>query len=362
MLVVVVGVFPYPLVRPGIHVHAGFVAVGLKARTDFSRDGTRDTLDGKACRRHGFRKRPLRVHAPYPVCQRLHVAQGRSPAFRQVQHLLPVQAETLAHPQPVLRVRLLDADVLDQEGAGEVVFHLDQGFRQELREIVDERVDLQDPALHLLDTEARRGYRFRPWTVDQGVPMGSHEFVHRSDPPRVRGYLVYRTGIHGLLSQVVELRIVAGTAQFVWEPRVESVPVRGIPPDACSRNEPGGESQWPCAKSTPISRSAARPISPSTASPIVFLPITCPTSLMARTIARSTLSCATSFTKLPSILRKSTGRCLRYPKEDIPAPKSSSENRQPSDFSSPKNRAALSKLAIAAVSVSSKQIVPGRMT
>src|SRR5437773_1834413 len=201
---------------------------------------------------------------------------------RAGQHLLPVQAEPLAHPQPMLGVRLFDADVLDQKGAGEVVFHLDQGFRQKLREIVDERVDLQDPALHLLDTEARRGYRFRPWTVDQAVPMGSHEFVHGSDPPRVRGYLVYRIGVHvhGLLSQVVELRTVAGTAQWA-----ESVPVRAIPADTCARNGPGGESQWPCAKSTPISRSADRPISPSTASPIVFLPITCPTSLMARTIA-----------------------------------------------------------------------------
>src|SRR5213083_1843444 len=343
MLVVVVGVLPYPLVRPGIHVHAGSVPVGLEARADLSCDGARNTFDGKAGRSHGFRKRPLGVHAPHPVGQRLHVAQGRSPPLRQVQHLLPVQAEPLAHPQPMLGVRLFDADVLDQKGAREVVLHLDQGFREKLREIVDERVDLQDPSLHLLDTEARRCYRFRPWAVDQAVPMGSHEFVHRRDPPRVRGYLVYRIGVHvhGLLSQVVELRTVAGAAQGA-----ESAPVRAIPADTCARNGPGGESQWPCAKSTPISRSAARPISPSTASPIVFLPITC----------------ATSLTKLPSILRKSTGKCLRYPKEDIPAPKSSSENRQPSDFSSPKNRAALSKLAIAAVSVSSKQMVPGRMT
>src|SRR5881628_770833 len=235
----------------------------------------------------------------------------------------------------MLGVRLFDADVLDQKGAREVVLHLDQGFREKLREIVDERVDLQDPSLHLLDTEARRCYRFRPWAVDQAVPMGSHEFVHRSDPPRVRGYLMYRIGVHvhGLLSQVVELRTVAGAAQGA-----ESVPVRALPADTCAKNGPGGESQWPCAKSTPISRSAARPISPSTASPIVFLPMTCPTSLMARTIARSTGSCATSLTKLPSILRKSTGKCLRYPKEDIPAPKSSSENRQPSDFSSEKPR------------------------
>src|SRR6266852_6253046 len=216
----------------------------------------------------------------------------------------------------MLAVRLFDTDVLDQKRAGEVGLHLDQGFGEKLREIVDERVDVKDPSLHLLDGEARRCDRFRPWTVDQIVPMGSHEFV----------------------------------------------PVRAIPSATCARNGPGGESQWPCAKSTPISRSAARPISPSTASPIVFLPITCPTSLIARTIARSTGSCATSLTKLPSILRKSTGKCLRYPKEDIPAPKSSSENKHPRDFSSPKTRAALSKLAIAAVSVSSKQMVPGRMT
>src|SRR5882672_56509 len=124
----------------------------------------------------------------------------------------------------MLGVRLLDTDVLDQEGAGEIVLHLDQGFSEELREIVDERVDMKDPPLHLFDTEACRRDRFRPWTVDQIVPMGSHEFVHRSNPSRVRGYLVYRTGVHvhGLLSQVVELnsqvvvvesRIVAGTAQ-----------------------------------------------------------------------------------------------------------------------------------------------------
>ena len=191
MLVVVVGVLPYPLVRPWIHVHAGSIPVGLEARADLSCDRARDTFDGKARRGHGFCKRPLGIHAPHPVGQRLHVAQGRSPALSQVQHLLPVQAETLAHPQPVLGVRFFDADVLDQKGAGEVVFHLDQGLREKLRKIVDERVDLQDPSLHLLDTEARRRYRFRPRTVDQGVPMGSHEFVHGGDPPRVRGYLVY---------------------------------------------------------------------------------------------------------------------------------------------------------------------------
>src|SRR5258708_20779613 len=102
---------------------------------------------------------------------------------------------------------LLDTDVVDQKGAGKVVLHLDQGFGEKLREIVDERVDMKDPSLHLFDTEARRGDRVRPWTVDQIVPMGSHEFVHGSDPSRVRGYFVYGTGVHvhGLLSQVVEL-------------------------------------------------------------------------------------------------------------------------------------------------------------
>src|SRR6266705_2484314 len=49
----------------------------------------------------------------------------------------------------MLGVRLFDADVLDQKGAGEVVFHLDQGFGEKLREIVDERVDLQDPSLYV---------------------------------------------------------------------------------------------------------------------------------------------------------------------------------------------------------------------
>src|SRR5712672_3288523 len=129
----------------------------------------------------------------------------------------------------MLSVRLLDTDVLDQKGAGEIVLHLDQGFGEKLREIVDERVDVKDPPLHLFDAEARRRDRFRPRTVDQIVPMGSHEFVHGGDPSRVRGYLMYRTGVHvhGLLSQVVKLnsqvvklnsqvvesRIVAGTAQ-----------------------------------------------------------------------------------------------------------------------------------------------------
>src|SRR6266511_204994 len=127
----------------------------------------------------------------------------------------------------MLGVRLFDTDVLDQKGAGEVVLHLDQGFGEKLREIVDERVDVKDPSLHLLDAEGRRGDRFRPWTVDQIVPMGSHEFVHGSDPSRVRGYFVYRTGVHvhGLLSQVVESKIDAGTAQS----GAESVPVRALP-------------------------------------------------------------------------------------------------------------------------------------
>ena len=57
-------------------------------------------------------------------------------------------AEPLAHPQPMLCVRLLDADVVDQKGARVVVLDLDQPFGQELGKRVDERIDLQNPALH----------------------------------------------------------------------------------------------------------------------------------------------------------------------------------------------------------------------
>src|SRR5258706_13461482 len=127
MLVVVVRMLPYPLVRPWVHVHAGFIPVGFETRANLSCDSARNTLDGKARRGHGFCKRSLGVHAPYPVGQRLHVAQGGSPALSQVQHLLPVQAETLAHPEPMLAVRLFDTKVLDQEGAVEIVLNLDQG-------------------------------------------------------------------------------------------------------------------------------------------------------------------------------------------------------------------------------------------
>src|SRR6266581_486903 len=333
-------------------------------RKSFSR--ARPPFDGEARRGHGFGEGPLGVHAPHPVGERLHVAQDERLALGQIQHLLPAQAEAFAHPQPMLGVRFFDADVLDQERPGEVVLDLDQALGQKLREIVDERVELEDPSLHLFDAEPPRGDRFRPDPVDQIVPMGGHEFVHRGDPPRVRSHFAYRTGIHRLLprAQVVESRIEAGTALVICGMRIESAPVRAgrVPGEAGARNGVGGEIQLPCAKSTPISRSLASPISPSTNSPIVFLPITCPTSLMARTIAKSTGSWATSLMKLPSILMKSTGKCLRYPKEDMPAPKSSSENRHPSDFSSPKNRAALSKLAIAAVSVTSKQMLRGGMT
>ena len=78
---------------------------------------------------------------------------------------------------------------------------------------------------------------------------------------------------------------------------------------------------------------------------------------MASTIARSIGSSAMSFTKLPSIFRKSTGRCLRYANEDIPAPKSSSEKRQPRARRSWMKCVAFARLAIAAVSVISKQSV-----
>ena len=56
----------------------------------------------------------------------------------------------------MLGVRFFDTDVLDQERPRKVVLHLDQALGQKLREIVDERVELKDPSLHLFDTELRR--------------------------------------------------------------------------------------------------------------------------------------------------------------------------------------------------------------
>src|SRR6185436_16868620 len=196
--------------------------------------------------------------------------------------------------------------------------------------------------------------------------MGRHKLIQRGNPPGMRRHFpnCFVIHVHGLLFHVVELRIGSPIDIRVCGKRADSDSVRsgGFAAGGFAGNGTGGEIQLPCAKSTPISRNAPNTISPSTNSPIVALPMTCPTSLMARTIATATGSCATSLTKLPSIFMKSTGKCLRYPNEDILAPKSSNENRQPSDFISPKNRAALSKLAIAAVSVISKQILRGGMT
>src|SRR6185436_12332025 len=263
-------------------------------------------------------------------------------------------------------VRSFNADVLDQERPRKIILHLDQALSQELRKIIDERVDLKNPSLHLLDAETCRGDRLRPLPIDDIVPVGRHELIQRGDPPGVRSHFPNSIVIHvhGLFFHVMELKAISPTEERTSGRRADSVPARsdGVALGVFAGNGLGGDIQLPCAKSTPISRNAPSTISPSTNSPIVFLPITCPTSLIALTIATATGSCATSLTKLPSILMKSTGRCLRYPKEDIPAPKSSNENRQPSDFISPKNRAALSKLAIAAVSVISKQMLRGGMT
>ena len=52
-------------------------------------------------------------------------------------------------------------------------------------------------------------------------------------------------------------------------------------------------------------------------------------SVMERTTTRSIGSFSIFLTKEPSILTKSTGSCLRYWKEDMPLPKSSSANRHP---------------------------------
>src|SRR5215467_12512447 len=203
----------------------------------------------------------------------------------------------------MLGVSLFDADVLDQKRPGKVVLHLYQPFGEELGEVVDERIQLQDPSLHLLDAEAAGYDGFRPRPVDESVPMRGHELVHRRDPPGVRRQLTYRTGVHRLLLHIGESAIEPGSASFACRSRGESgEPLCGCILEAGVRNGLGGEMKCPCAKSTPISRSAAKPASPSTDSPIVFLPISCPTSLIARTIAKSTESFATSLTKLPSIL------------------------------------------------------------
>ncbi|MCY1422638.1 hypothetical protein D9M71_383280 [compost metagenome] len=83
---------------------------------------------------------------------------------------------------------------------------------------------------------------------------------------------------------------------------------------------------------------------------------------MTSTMARLTGSSSMSLTKLPSIFRKSTGKCLRYANDDIPAQKSSNEKRQPKPFNSLMKRMALPRLAIALVSVISKQISSGGMS
>src|SRR4051812_13753628 len=263
-------------------------------------------------------------------------------------------------------VRAFDPDILDQKCSGKVVFDLNQTLCQEFREIINKRVNLQNPPLHLLDAEPRRRDRLRPLTIHHVVPMGGHEFIQRRDPPGVRCHFPNRIVIHVhfLLFHVMELRIISRLPARISDNSAFSTTVRdGVAATVfLPGNGRGADIQFPCAKSTPISRKAPSTISPSTNSPIVFLPITCPTSLIALTIATATGSCATSLTKLPSILMKSTGKCFRYPNEDIPAPKSSSENRQPSDFISPKKRAALSKFAIAAVSVISKQMLRGGIT
>src|SRR6266508_236796 len=69
MLVVVVRMFPYPLVRPWVHVHTGSIPVGLETRANPSCDSARNTFYGKARRGHSFCERPLGVHAPHPVGQ-----------------------------------------------------------------------------------------------------------------------------------------------------------------------------------------------------------------------------------------------------------------------------------------------------
>ena len=79
---------------------------------------------------------------------------------------------------------------------------------------------------------------------------------------------------------------------------------------------------------------------------------------MASTMALSIGSTSMSVTKLPSIFRKSTGRCLRYVNEDTPTPKSSSAKRQPSARSVDMNSVAFDSDATAVVSVISKQTLP----
>ncbi len=91
------------------------------------------------------------------------------------------------------------------------------------------------------------------------------------------------------------------------------------PKPCCSMRQTGNPdrraSAWrsrsPAHNRRPSARGPASRAALSTNSAMICLPMTWPILLMASTIERSTLSFSRFLTKPPSILRKSTGRCLR---------------------------------------------------
>jgi hypothetical protein len=105
-------------------------------------------------------------------------------AVGRIQHFLARESEAHSHPDPVFRMRLLDANIVDQEGTRIVILDLDQAFGQELREGVDERIGLQDPAAHFSDRQSSIGYAFAPVPVQQVFAIRFQITVQRIDPVR----------------------------------------------------------------------------------------------------------------------------------------------------------------------------------
>ena len=157
------------------------------------RDVPGDALDGEARRCHRLGKRALGVDVPQPVGQGLHVPQHRPVAFGEIEHLFPLQAEAHSHPDPVLGVGFLDADIVDQERTRVIVLDLDQGLGKELGKSVDERINLEYPSLHLRDRQLGGGHASRPVSIQEPVPIGLDVTVQRIHPLGVSGQLIHRS-------------------------------------------------------------------------------------------------------------------------------------------------------------------------
>src|ERR1043165_7968930 len=110
MYIVILCVSFHPPVRLAIEMNAINTLIARKPFDGNDRNVLRYSFDSVIGRRHRLSQTPLGIDRPKPVSEGLYFGQRFDS-----QQVLSLDAETLGHVNPLLRMTFFDTDIVDQE-------------------------------------------------------------------------------------------------------------------------------------------------------------------------------------------------------------------------------------------------------